>query len=1412
MMGGLINSSTVKGDLWMVEAGGADLACYPLATHAEGPGPRVGHASLLVGNAFIVYGGDTKMDDGDVLDEALYLLNTSTRQWSRAVPAAPRPPGRYGHSLNIMGSKIYVFGGQVEGYFMNDLVAFDLNQLQNPQNRWEFLIQNEGDGAIVPPPRTNHTIITYNDCMYLFGGTNGYQWFNDVWCYDPVTNTWAELPCIGYIPASREGHAAALVDDVMYIFGGRTEEGADLGDLAAFRITTRRWYTFQNMGPSPSPRSGHSMTAHGKQIIVMGGEPSTATREATDLSIAYLLDTTKIRYPDKPSEPQPAQQPQEQGQPMNRRPSDPERRMGPLRNQPPRDGLNGPHNQMRMNGAPPRASVMGPPNMMGGRPNGPNGNDVDGPLGQHQQGPQSNLPMRASAMQAPAGPPPAGQAPSRPNGLQGPPGASGPPPQGQPPMRPTGPQGQGGIGPRGKPPVSNRGFGPAVDTSIRSASRERDGSHGSLRDTPSQQGRRTPTSATTPRSAMRQDFGEPPTPSEGVLKDAVALQRTSSKNRRQQGSLDGEGPKSPTNRSGSPPPPTRQGSNAKPRSARNSQTVNLLKELDNLKNRNAWMASELELARKSGYTPAGTPSSIVDNRISTSFSDSERPLIEALIAMRNELSNIQASVDQQAILAAKKIAEVEKQRDSAISEAVYAKAKFAAHGGASQPGTPLAENSRETFSRTGDRSQEVSKKLAIALSAQRDLQTQAEHYKNEIEAEKCSRRLADDTTKVAQARIAELESYKQQNTSQVESLKAELHQVQMEAREEAARCAEAVAKAQLLEIDKEGSETQLKELLGDSKDHHDTFDSLREALSSSHAMKDVLQRKLDEERTRRDVLEQKLRRLRTEHEECASELETATAKLQDAEEMAEKHVAEAESLRRAVLSGLDRASSRNASMSPTAGGEKLAALQQQIETANALVRKYQAAADAASQKLRGAEERIAGLEAYQEQVSREGMSIRKQLQSSMREVQTLQAANGDMKARIGDHTRETNALNLQYSTLKNLLQERGISPSSAAMRGVHSPNEQLEQNRVRELEQQLLNSQQDHEETKQLNAAHLQEIERAYQEKLSQLESDYQSAVHYVKGTEKMLKRMKDDLSNANKVNSKLRAEVEEVRAQKEADGDAEADWEEERKALRKQISDLQTELKQSHVELGKQLEDIKKELARSKEEKEALTKDHENMQRQLSDSFEHARSDLDQLQEENNLLEQRALDAEQKVSLLLDQVENSVDSYRRQSHLINDPAATKTHTRNTSAGESETGDSVYSDATARGGDRNSMALDTLASELETLRSHWQSTNKNYRQSQISTFEFETPAGEETEAQSMGESIGGEGNEENTPKEPSTSVQNSLTDWRKQLDAEDRAHAAAAADSDDDKSKTSTTATHPTATVAPLGPPQGNVI
>ena len=138
-------------------------------------------------------------------------------------------------------------------------------------------------------------------------------------------------------------------------------------------------------------------------------------------------------------------------------------------------------------------------------------------------------------------------------------------------------------------------------------------------------------------------------------------------------------------------------------------------------------------------------------------------------------------------------------------------------------------------------------------------------------------------------------------------------------------------------------------------------------------------------------------------------------------------------------------------------------------------------------------------------------------------------------------------------------------------------------------------------------------------------------------------------------------------------------------------------------------------------------------------------------------------MDAEQNVSLLLDKVETSVDNYRRQSRQVGDMnggGSIHTHTRNLSGHDSISGDSIYSGPTGTGGldNRNSMALDSLASELETLRTHWETTNRNYRLS--NNFEIDRPARIEEE-------------NERSDAEPPLELSNSLADWRKRLDVEE---------------------------------------
>ncbi|EAA36526.3 hypothetical protein GE21DRAFT_2107 [Neurospora crassa] len=1283
VMGGLINSSMVRGDLWMIEAGGS-MACYPLATTAEGPGPRVGHASLLVGNAFIVFGGDTKIDESDVLDETLYLLNTSTRQWSRALPGGPRPAGRYGHTLNILGSKIYVFGGQVEGYFMNDLAAFDLNQLQMPSNRWEMLIATTEPGTTpqgnVPPARTNHSMVTFNDKMYLFGGTNGFQWFNDVWCYDPSTNAWTMLECIGYIPVPREGHAAAIVDDVMYIFGGRTEEGADLGDLAAFRITSRRWYTFQNMGPSPSPRSGHSMTAVGKTVVVVGGEPSSATAAVNDLALVYCLDTTKIRYP-----PDSAGNP---GAPRNavRRPSN-ATPPSSSQNFPPRDGSSGPPDQRRLVGPPGDAGNTTPQNGFRGPPNP---NDQIGPRG------------------PPNGPP----KPMRPGPPMGP---AGPPPQGQPP-RP--------------------GVNPAVARARNASSDSRaDSYQGSPTQSPIVQqgpvftqnessgsvGRHTPTQ-NAPRSASsasRQT--EPPaaeTPKSKPLKQA-----------RTQGSVDSSTDanlKQAANRSASPPAPTaRLNSNSINRrsSQRNSQTVVLLKELDAARNRNAWYASELELARKAGYVPTASMSPALDQRAAETFDDEDRPLIEALLAMRTELANVQNSVDKQAVLAAKQIAEAERQRDAAIQEAIYAKAKLAAQGGSARS-TPQLDMDKDGNDRVG----EMSRKLAQALSIQKDLQDQVDRLKIDLDAEKKARKLADDTASAAQKRMADLEHYKQKNSGEVEQLKAEMHMLQRQAREAEVAASEFESTAQMLRLEKDELENKYNEAVGNSKQSVETFQSLREAVAATTEMRETLERKLDEERALREEVEATLNKLKAEREVQAAELATITQRLRDAEERAERHANEARVHRQAVLAGLDKLPTMENRNLGNGEIDRTSALQGQLSAANALVRKYQQEADSASDKLRIAEERIAGLEAYQEQASREGVSIRRQLQSALRETQSLQAANSDLKQQLAKQQLETNAVLVQHNTLKDILTERGISPTSVNRHSrLGSPREgSPEAMRLRELEQQLAAAQAAHEETKASAAKQAQEAETTYRDKLAQLDNDYQSAVHYVKGTEKMLKQLKEQLTRYKTENSRLKEQIVELedKVGGETGGTgAPADWETERESLQGQVSELQAELQRTASQLDQQLKSLREELEDVRQERDSAAHASDDASRRL----EATKKDLEELQHENALLERRARDAEQKVSTLLDQVEMSVDNYRRRSRQVPNeaigaavtpvgPSNEIGHVRH----ESSEAESLYGPGPDA---RDSVALDHLTSELETLRSRWETNSKNYRHS--NAFDFE---------------------------------------------------------------------------------------
>ncbi|KAF3912713.1 hypothetical protein ABW21_db0207834 [Orbilia brochopaga] len=1240
ILGGLLRSESVRGDLWLLEGGGPNPAVYPVNTTSEGPGPRVGHASLLVGNAFIVFGGDTKMNEHDRLDETLYLLNTSSRQWSRAQPMGDKPAGRYGHTLNILGSKLYVFGGQAEGNFFNDLMAFDLNTLQSNTSRWELLLNNVDGSPDFPAKRTNHTVISYADKLYLFGGTNGVIWFNDVWAYDPRTNSWSQLDCIGYIPSPREGHSAALVGDTMYVFGGRSNDGTDLGDLAAFRIPSRRWYTFQNMGPSPSPRSGHSMTTFGTRIFVKGGEPSVQTTNPEELTYLYILDTAKIRYPtdqqlqDRDRAPVPGGPPG-----AARRPSAAERP----------SNIGGPPTLRKVSsGGPGRESLLMGPGAQGQQPMNGNISAANGP--------GSRLP-RASIAQAPGGPPPQQQAPN-PRGPVGPPQMNGraktPTRNDQRPSVDT-TRGQQPLQIRegNSPPGTNGAPGPLTN-----------GNRGPTAQLPSQPIATSPP-ATRPisppeRSRSRQN--------QSSIDSIAAPLQQSLQNQKPNGLPNG------------PQSPVRHESLGRSSPIDALSDGSSVKELESLRQVNAWYASELSLARKQGYTLQSSNSSAFEEHIAEDLPESDRPLLEALVAMKAELQKVQGLVEEQATLAAKRIAEVKLQ----------------------------------------------------ALTT-------------EFEAERKARQLADDLASAAENRVSELDDFRNRTASELESLRAELIDAEKTLREEASTRADALAEAKLLRLDKEELTARLEDTIRDTNDYMTAMDGLRTALLASQKKSELLERQLEDDRTVREALERKLARLKSEYEERSTDLEAANRRLKDVEDLAEKHAEEARSARDAMICGLEKAAGREVlDIVGSAADERVVILQDQVVASKTMLAKHKQQADEAGEKLAQAMQRVAGLELMQAQASKEAINLQRRMADLLEEGRRLKQDNTELLLKLNERQLDVDASTSKYSALRELLSERGINLDKRDVRsrnGLGSPRsgsgsatpDQI--GRLRELEAQLEAQIKAHNETKSQADQQAQEAEKVFSLKLEELENNYQSVAKYVKGTEKMLIRMKEELAKYKVQNAKLTSELEEARSSpREGVSLGDSGFDVEREAMSNEITALQTRLAETSAAMERRMLEVQNDLDGLRIERDTARQQSTTAQLQLMEIS----SQIERLENENSMLETRAAEAEKKVSSLLDRLESSVDAYRESVRFE--------HRRTETQGDYSERNSVY-DANDL---RTSVALDSLASELDQLKASWHARNSAYRLS--STFDF----GEKTPTST----VGGE-------------LSASLAEWRKRLNEEE---------------------------------------
>jgi len=108
----------------------------------------------------------------------------------------------------------------------------------------------------------------YDGKIYYAGGLhNGLavNWFD---VYDPVTDTWTQLPDM---PTARDHFQASVLDGRFWAIGGRNVQPNETTAVnEAFDFGTGQWVT--GFAPLPTPRGGFASAVLDGEIVIIGGE------------------------------------------------------------------------------------------------------------------------------------------------------------------------------------------------------------------------------------------------------------------------------------------------------------------------------------------------------------------------------------------------------------------------------------------------------------------------------------------------------------------------------------------------------------------------------------------------------------------------------------------------------------------------------------------------------------------------------------------------------------------------------------------------------------------------------------------------------------------------------------------------------------------------------------------------------------------------------------------------------------------------------------------------------------------------------------------------------------------------------------------------------------------------------------
>ncbi|KAL3748624.1 hypothetical protein ACJRO7_009800 [Eucalyptus globulus] len=253
------------------------------------PAPRDSHSCTNVGDNLFVFGGT----DGMNPLRDLHILDTSSHTWISPSIRGEGPEAREGHSAALVGKRLFIFGGcgkspdDDEEVYYNDLFIL---------NTETFVWKRAMTTGTPPSARDSHSCSTWKNKMIVIGGEDGRDYYlSDAHILDADTLMWKELNTTGHMLPPRAGHSTVAFGKILFVYGGFTEAQKLYDDLYMLDIESAIWSKVTTAGAGPSARfsmAGDCLDPVRSGVLVFVGGCNRSLEALDDM---YYLHTGLTR-------------------------------------------------------------------------------------------------------------------------------------------------------------------------------------------------------------------------------------------------------------------------------------------------------------------------------------------------------------------------------------------------------------------------------------------------------------------------------------------------------------------------------------------------------------------------------------------------------------------------------------------------------------------------------------------------------------------------------------------------------------------------------------------------------------------------------------------------------------------------------------------------------------------------------------------------------------------------------------------------------------------------------------------------------------------------------------------------------------------------------------------------------------